>query len=88
MRRNNETYRYDPFARRVFKSVDLLLPDHSANDVRVVDYKTIFKREGEEPVKDSDSITLAIVVEAQGMLLCRISNYKLIISNAMPISCD
>lgn len=59
----------------MIRGSSLYLKNH-VNDVRIIDYKTIFRQE--ETIgylTNSTKLYLAIVMEAYGMMLCEIDDY-------------
>lgn len=53
----------------------------------MVDFKTLFKREGEESIIGLTKLSLAMVLEAEGLLLCEIENWKEDVLNEIDLVC-
>lgn len=59
-------------------AVGLTLTNHSDN--KVIDYKTVFRI-------DASRLSMAIVIETEGMLLCEVLDYRTLINEERDIVC-
>lgn len=58
------------------------------NDKSITDYKTIFLRDKtQEALTDSPNLSIALVIEGYGMLLCNISEYRDLIKKNINFTC-
>ena len=58
------------------------------NDKSITDYKTIFLRDKtQEALTDSPHLSIALVIEGYGMLLCNISEYRDLIKKNINFTC-
>jgi len=58
------------------------------NDKSIIDYKTIFLRDKtQEALTDSPNLSIALVIEGYGMLLCNISEYRDLIRDKNNFTC-
>lgn len=71
------------------RSVNLRVKDHQREGVKVTGYKTIFDRSGDRYLRDKgmERLSLAFVLEAQGLLLCEIGNYRFHIMAEQDLVC-
>jgi len=59
-------------------AVGLMLTNHTAN--KVIDYKTVFRA-------DISRLSMAMVIETEGMLLCEVLDYRTMINEEREIVC-
>jgi hypothetical protein len=73
--------RYDPEGKLLSYSskLNFTLPNKFSGYVAFIDYKSVFKNKLYPSEKDFDTLFLAFIIEAQGMLLCKITNFSQLI---------
>lgn len=87
MSNNNISQIYVPEGGLILRTPAINLTDNY-NNKNVIDYKSILIPNATlDAIVDSPNLHLALVIEGEGMLLCNITNYRLLIRNGINFTC-